>query len=417
MSKFLSTILFLVEFSHYIVAQNNNASLSNRRNVITTAVPFLTVNTNAQSRGSGEIGVVASDLYTQNGLQQNPAMLARNDKIIGIQGIDYIPWLRQLVPNVNLFSTGAHTNVNKKSSIGLYAKYFSLGQIQFTDDFGNDMGTANPFEYSIETKFAHLLTKELSVGIGLKYIESDLTSGVRNSKGINFHPGRAVAADLGFDYRKILFENKSSSVNWNFGLSILNIGNKVTYSVSSEKDFLPQTLKIGNLLTIKNRLSNDSYIAFDLAYQLDKLLVPSPPVFAVDEFGNVKRDQNGNEVIEHGRNPNINCIQAILQSFYDAPGGIREELHELIHQFGTEIRLNTLNNKLLLAGRGGYFLEHQTKGGRNYVTMGAGLGIFGFRLDASYLIPLTQRHPLQNTLALSLGARFNIDRKGFFKFI
>jgi len=354
------------------VAQNSQSRLFDRRNVITTAVPFLTINTNAQSRGFGEIGVVASDLYTQNGLQQNPALLARDNRVIGVQALDYIPWLPQLVSDMYLFSAGFHASLNEKSSIGIFTKHFDLGEVQFADDKGNVIGTANPYEFTIEAKFAQLLAKDLSIGVGIKYIESDLGSRSTIPNGIGIHPAQGLAADLGLDYRKTLIERNANTVKWNFGISILNVGNKLSYTASSKRDFMPQSLKIGNLLTLKRKLSKGDYVAFDFVYQIDKLLVPTPPILAVDEFGNFRTDPNGDEIIEHGKNPNISPIRALYQSFYDAPGGIREETNELIHQFGAEIRLNTLNNHLVVASRAGCFLEHENKGGRKYVTAGVG---------------------------------------------
>ena len=363
-----------------------------QRNVITTAVPFLTIDANAQSLGSGSVGVVASDLYSHNGLEDNPAMLSRGKKILGFQ-CSYVPWLRTLVPNVYLIGTGYYHSIDKNNTIGLSARFFSLGEIQFTDETGNPNGNARPFETAIAFKYAHNFSEYFSIGTGIKYVHSDLTRG-GTSGGRTFHPGRAIAGDLGFDYRRDLFHNDYFNLRWNAGLAFLNLGNKLTHSSRSESDFLPQTVKLGNLFTLKCKIKNNNYIAGDLSYQASKLLVPTPS----------------------GINPDASPLQGAFQSFYDAPGGFNEESREIIHQFGTESRISFADNKILIALRGGYFHEHSTKGGRKFVTIGSGLGIAGFRLDLAYLLPTQQRHPMQNTFAVSLGGRFNLDGKTFFRF-
>ena len=52
--------------------------------------------------------------------------------------------------------------------------------------------------------------------------------------------------------------------------------------------------------------------------------------------------------------------------------------------------------------RAGYFHEASTKGNRKFFTIGAGLRYNVFGLDFAYLIPTTQRNPLENTLRFTL---------------
>lgn len=385
-------------------------------NVITTAVPFLTINTNAQSFGFGCVGVVASDLYTQNGLDQNPALLARGKRVAGFQLINYAPWLRNFVPDVNIMETGYYHSISNKTTLGVSGRYFSLGEVQFTDDFGNNLGTFRPYEFATGLKIAHNFSKNFSVGVGLKYIYSDLAGGITLGNGQKVHPAQALAADIGFDYRTFIIENENFTVRWNLGISILNLGNKVTYTDNENRDFIPQTLKIGSMLTFKWELAKNDHFAIDLAYQADKLLVPTPPIFVRDSLGNLISIGKGGHLIKQGMNSNVNSLQGAVQSFYDAPGGFTEEMSEIIHQFGTEARYCTLNKKFLLAFRYGYFLEHELKGNRKFNTFGLGIGIEGCRLDLAYILSPNQRHPLQNTVIMSLGAKFNLDEKRFLAF-
>jgi hypothetical protein len=48
------------------------------------------------------------------------------------------------------------------------------------------------------------------------------------------------------------------------------------------------------------------------------------------------------------------------------------------------------------------FYESQTKGGRQYITTGIGLKFQSLSVDAAYLIPLGNRHPLQNQMRFTL---------------
>jgi hypothetical protein len=383
------------------------------RNVISTAVPILSLEGNVQSRGMAEIGVVASDLNQQNGLSQNPAILARNNKVFGIQGLNYLPWLRRFVPDINFFETGFYRSINNNNAIGLNIKYFSLGKILFNDDFGNLTNSGhNAYEMSIAAKYAHRISRHWSIGSGLKFIYSDL-----GGNSLGFHPGKAVSGDIGIDYRTHLVDQDFFKIKWNFGSSIVDLGNKISYSNTDVKQFLPQTLKIGTLFTFLVTLKNGNFIATDLAYQADKLLVPTPPIFALDANGSRIPDGRGGFVIAKGFNPNVNFLQGAIQSFYDAPGGSEEELKEILHRFGTETRFCLFHQKMLIACRGGYLYEDFTKGGRRYITTGLGIGFKGIRLDAAYLYSTTQFHPNNGIITYSIGARFNLDSEKKFRFI
>ena len=102
--------------------------------------------------------------------------------------------------------------------------------------------------------------------------------------------------------------------------------------------------------------------------------------------------------IKAGKNPNVAVPVAIFQSFFDAPGGLKEELHEITYSYGLEY---WYNNQFAI--RGGYFHENETKGNRKYFTAGAGFRLKVFTLDFSYLMPLAQNNPLARTLRFSLS--------------
>jgi hypothetical protein len=124
---------------------------------------------------------------------------------------------------------------------------------------------------------------------------------------------------------------------------------------------------------------------------MNKLLVPTPPL----------RDSEGNIIA--GRDDNVPFFQGVFQSFNDAPGGLSEEIREIVWNFGLEM---WYDDKFAL--RGGYQHEALEKGGRQYATLGLGMRFNVFGLDFSYLIPTTRvRNPLENTLRFSLFWNFH----------
>jgi len=216
----------------------------------------------------------------------------------------------------------------------------------------------------------------------------------------------AIAGDLGFFYRKSDLRLGSKDGIMGLGIQIANMGNKVSYTTDQEKSFLPINLRMGGALTI----NMDDYNSIALMADVNKLLVPTPPVWATDSLGAAIKDDEGNQVVAHGKNPYVAVPVGMFQSFYDAPGVImndgsrsvwREELNEITISVGLEYWY-----RKQFAIRGGYFYEHETKGNRKYFTVGMGLRLNVFALDFSYLIPVKQQNPLANTLRFTLGFEF-----------
>ena len=78
----------------------------------------------------------------------------------------------------------------------------------------------------------------------------------------------------------------------------------------------------------------------------------------------------------------------------------KEEMREINVSAGMEY---WYSNQFAL--RAGYFHEHDTKGGRKYLTFGSGVKYNVFVLDFSYLISTSNiggTNPLQNTMRFTL---------------
>lgn len=362
------------------------------QNVITTAVPFLMISPDARAGGNGDAGVATSpDVFS---MHWNPAKYVFSEQENGF-GIAYTPWLRNLVNDINLAYVGYFHKFNDLSAFGTSLRYFTMGEIQFTDNDGNPTIIAKPNEFALDATYARKLHQNLSLAVAGRFIYSDLTQGYGGQSGVETIAGIAVAADLALYWQKDVnwFNNMPAVFAW--GLDISNIGNKISYSKSNiKKDFIPTNFRLGPRLTIKL----DEYNKMSFFADVNKLLVPTPPVYKTDENGNPVPIPGGGYEIEAGIDNNVSPITGMIQSWYDAPNGFSEEMSEFNVAFGTEYWYNDL-----LALRGGFFLEDKTKGNRKYATLGVGIRYNVFGLDFSYLIPMNAtQNPLQNTMRFSL---------------
>ena len=375
--------------------------------VLPTGAPVQAIHTNPQAMASGYVGVVASELNMQNGLDQNPALLASKNKIVGFQLLNYSSHAPESVAQSRLFESGVYATKGKHA-FGFSSRYLLLPESIVTDIFGNPISSATPFEFFTGIRYAIQLSENLSLGAGLNYVHSNLINGFSSIQGINTKPANALSGDFGLSYRKTLLQVDSFNLKWNAGLSVLNLGNKIRYTETDNGFFLPQNLRIGSLFTLKWNMKNKQYFAVDFSYQATKALVPTPPIYTFT---------NGAAIIVDGLDPNVSPLRGAVQSFYDAPDGFSEELREIIHQFGTEARWSLVDNKLLLALRGGYFNENETKGNRKFVSAGLGIGFSGFRLDFAHLFPTNENHPLKGTFFLGIGGRLSLNEGSLFRFI
>lgn len=369
-----------------IQQQSTGQNLADEYNVITTAVPFMTIAPDSHSGGMGEVGVATdTDVWSQHWNASKYA-LAKKDLSVGIS---YTPWLENLgIKDINLIYLAGYKKLDKQQAVGASLRYFSMGEIPAYDESGNHMGfSLNPIEYAIDASYSRFLADNFVMGMTGRFINSNLGVGLENYK-----PGRSVAADISATY----FTDISVSgqpADLQLGIAISNIGSKINYS-ETQKDFIPTNLRLG--AGFKTDL--DQFNAIGFYVDLNKLLVPTPPkrvYVGEDEFDNPQYK------IE-GKDPNVSVPAGIFQSFSDAPGGFREELNEVIINFGAEYWYNKQ-----FAIRGGYFHEAETKGNRKYFTVGAGLRLNVFGLDFAYLIPTQGTNsPLANTFRFSITFDF-----------
>lgn len=393
--KKLFTVLGLMLTSGSLMAQltSGEAAETVQLNTITTAVPFLQIAPDSRASGIGDAGLGL--LADANQLHWNPSNLAFGEDNLQIS-LSYAPWLRDLVPDMNLAYLAVYGKLNDKQAIGGSLRFFSLGDITFTDENGAVIRNFKPNELALDFTFAQKLGKNWSGAISARYISSNLTGGT-SVGGVESQVGRSFAVDLSMTYANLKSSLGSKDMDIIAGWTISNIGAKMSYTETSERDFLPTNLRIGSGFN----LHLDDYNELSWEFNLNKLLVPTPPIYAQDSTGNLIYDSEGNAVIEAGKDPNVGVAQGMIQSFYDAPGGFSEEMKEITISTGFEYWYAHQ-----FAVRAGYFYENPLKGNRQYITLGVGVRYNIFTLDFSYLIATTQRNPLANTLRFTLMFSF-----------
>lgn len=390
--------LVLFSFGNTVQAQStqNQRADEVQLNTITTAVPFLLITPDSRAGGMGDVGVASST--DVNSIHWNPSKLAFADKKMGI-GVSYTPWLRALVPDINLAYLSGYYKTKKRGTIGASLRYFSLGDITFTDNNGNTIGQFRPNEFAVDVAYAIKLSDNFSAGGAVRFVNSNLTGGAL-VEGSQTKAGRSIAVDVSALYKKDKIKLQDKKATAAVGLNISNIGNKMSYSDrggANSANFIPINLRLGGSLTVQL----DDYNSIAIMADVNKLLVPTPPTYELDTNGAVVY-KGGQPVILAGKDPNRGVAEGMFGSFNDAPGGSKEELREINYSLGMEYWYNKL-----FAVRVGYFYEHPTKGNRQYFTLGAGVKYNVFGLDFAYLIPTQQRNPLENTLRFTLTFDFD----------
>lgn len=361
-------------------------------NTINTAVPFITITPDSRAGALGDAGVAT--LPDVNSQHWNVAKYAFMEEDGGLS-ISYTPWLKEIIPDINLAYLSTYWKPTSDQVISGSLRYFSLGEITFTDFEGEFMGMFTPFEMAVDAGYSRLFTDHFSGGIVFRYIHSNLTSGQAVS-GEDTKPGIAVASDLGFYYQNDL-NLSGNDAGYALGIALSNMGTPVSYSADADKMPLPANLRLGGRFDY----GLDEYNSMSFLLEFNKLMVPTPPLY----------DETGDVLIRGKKNPE-SIVAGMIQSFYDAPGisyddgtyssVFKEELAELMVTAGVEY---WYRNQFAI--RGGYFHETAVKGNRKYFTLGVGLKLNVFSLDFAYLMPTNgMDSPLANTLRFTLGFDF-----------
>lgn len=387
--KLISVILALTTAtgaSAQITANQDVLGRSDQSNIISASASFLTIAPDSRAGALGDAGVATSPDINSQHWNASKYVFAENKTGISFS---YTPWLKNYVNDMSIMYLAGFSKIKNKQAVGYSLTYFSLGDMTFTDDNGATLKQFNPKEFALDVSYSLLLSENLSGGLTLRYIYSNLTGNATVNNSEETHAGHAVAGDLSIYYHKDL-EITSKSSTLALGANISNIGTKMSYTKNNQ-NFIPTNMKIG----FSYKLNFDDYNSLTFTTDVNKLLVPTPPIY----------NATGDSIIS-GKDDDVSVPVGIFQSFYDAPGGFSEEMKEFYYSFGLEYWYSKV-----FAGRMGYFTENKDKGGRRYLTFGLGLNLNVFTFDFAYLVTTTSNNPLQNTVRLTLGLNFDKMKK------
>jgi len=361
-------------------------------NTLLSAVPFLRINPDARSGGMGDAGIGISP--DANALHYNASKLAFVDKDLSLSAT-YTPWLRQLgLQDVYLAYLTGYKQINDLQSLGFGIRFFSLGDIAFTDREGNGAGTGKPREFDISFAYARKLSENFSAALTAKYIYSNLAAGQQLSPGVDVTIGNAFAADLSLTYMMPINMGDYGS-DLTIGLAVSNLGSKITYTRDQLRDYLPANLAIGAAW----KIDFDEYNSFTIAADINKLLVPTPVPFQ----DSLRYDVDPANGIPDYKE--LSLFGAATGSFGDAAGGFSEEFSEIYYSLGVEYWYDNQ-----FAVRAGYYYESPLKGDRQFLTVGLGIKYNVFGMNLSYLVPTNSRRgPLDNTLRFGLNYDFGAE--------
>ncbi len=263
------------------------------RRVITTAVPFLNFAPDSRHSGMGDAGVATTP--DANSAHWNAGKLAFVEDEMGFS-LSYSPWLGKLVNDMSLSYLTGYFRIDEVSAFGFDLRYFNMGDIQLTDGRGNSLGEFNPRDIAIGGTYSRKLSSYLGLGISARFIYSNLSGNISSVGGSEAKPGVSVGTDVGLFYSKPIFAG-AKDANFSWGLSITNIGPKITYNSADDLDYIPTNFKVGAAYAI----NLDEVNTLTFALDLNKLLVPTPPIYATNEDGTLETDENGNLVISQGK--------------------------------------------------------------------------------------------------------------------
>jgi len=392
-NKIFIAIALLISIPNIMWAQDEDITEETIQTFtpITTGVSFLTVAPDARGGGLGDVG--AATAPDPDAQYWNPAKYA----FISAEGgatVSYVPWLRKLVSDIDLVSASGYYKIKDVQTVAASFRFFSLGNVLIQKEPGDQGLNVKPYDLAVDVSYSRILTKNFSMGVALRFIWSDLTGGY-SADGEYVEPGWSIAADIsGYYGQKVPFD-------WGtgfgaFGFNISNIGKKVEYGDYRSAAFLPTNLRLGGSFT----MPIDQYNHISLNVDLNKLLVPSRPIYNAD----IETEEEYQARLDEYYN--MDPITGIGRSFIDMPDGTPYDFAQQIKKVNFSLGLEYDYNEQFF-GRIGYYNESKQMGNRKYVTFGAGFKLNVFSLDVAYVLSVTKNNPLDQTLRFTLGFNMN----------
>jgi hypothetical protein len=319
-----------------------------------------------------------------------------------------------LVNDISISYATYFNRLNEYSAVSASFKYFSLGQIDLTDQTNPGPGEeivyipVKPNEFTADVAYTLRLADQFAMSVAVRYMRSNLR--IQQVPNSNAQPASSFGADITGYYQSEEEAYNDFNGRWRAGFAIQNLGPKFKYDDGGRDNFQPTTLRLGTGFDF----IFDEYSKLGVTAEVAKLLVPTPPKLGTrltyeDTYGNGVYDEGDDvliteeeNVIIEGQDNDVSFMKGIFQSFGDAPGGFSEELKEFTWALGAEYTYQEN-----FAFRAGYFNEAEEKGARKFFALGAGFKYTTINIDLSYLFSASKvQSPLENTLRFSLTFNF-----------
>ena len=403
----ITLTLYSISYAQTVVIPQEGDS-----RVITTAVPFLLIASDARAAAMGDNGVATS--ADANSQSWNPSKYTFSLAKSGL-AVSYTPYLSKLVNDIFLANATYFNRLDERSAFGVSFKYFSLGEIEIVQDEFSQALIEKPNELTIDASYSLRLADQFSMAVALRYLRSDLRI---QAVDANASAASSIGVDIAGYYQSEEQAYNDFNGRWRGGFAIQNIGPKIKYDDAGRENFIPTMLRLGGGFDF----IFDQYNKLGLTAEFTKLLVPTPPILG-DEYNYEDRNGNGiydpengtddtdtdvrgslvqRDVIIAGKSQDVGFIKGMFQSFGDAPGGFSEELKEITWSLGAEYQYQDS-----FALRAGYFNESDIKGARKFFALGAGFKYTTVNIDLSYLFSTSKvQSPLESTLRFSLTFNF-----------
>jgi hypothetical protein len=229
----------------------------------TTAVPvqssqggllFLTIEPGGRPTGMGNAYIAEANDVSAS--YWNPAGLAFADSTRQQFFFSFSNWIPMLKDIYHAFFA-YERHVSGWGTFGTYFTYMSYGEMERTGYGGEYLGKFRSQEYVLDACYADKIVEDLSVGIGFKFIYSDLFPGDQITPEA---AAAGFAVDLGFT-RKNIFAKRDSTGEVLQGLALAtvlqNVGDDVYYINADKKNPLPQHIKVGAAYKIRQRIKGE----------------------------------------------------------------------------------------------------------------------------------------------------------------
>ncbi len=243
---------------------------------------FLLISPGARAGGMGEAQVaVANDAYASF---WNPAGLAFLEG--SEMALMHVNWLPNLADDMYYEFFAYRKHFPYLGTIGGHLIYLNLGeQIRMGESPDDYLGTFTSYMMALSLSYSSLLSPKSSLGINAKISYQHLTE-----FGAGGEQGKGTSTDFGFDIGYL--RKEFLTPNLTVGLTVTNIGPKVSFIDPAQADPQPTNFTLG----LNYAVINSEFNKLHLVYDVDKLLVAAYPDMDWDGDGYVGGyDENGHK--------------------------------------------------------------------------------------------------------------------------